>query len=92
MNLRIFRLFFTCVTILSLLLSGCRQQAVPEETVPETTAPKQISGWVTEQGQRRYLLPDGAFLTGWLSLEDGKYYLDESGFAVSGQVTLDGSG
>ena len=92
MNLRIFRLFFTCIAILSLLLSGCRQQAVPEETVPETTAPKQISGWVTEQGQRRYLLPDGAFVSGWLSLEDGKYFLDESGFAVSGQVTIDGSG
>ena len=93
MNLRTVRLFFAFVAVLC-LLAGCRQEEqVQEYTVPETTAPTQpFYGWVTEQGQRRYLLPDGAFVSGWLSLEDGKYYLDESGYAVSGQVTVDGSG
>ena len=93
MNLRTVRLFFAFVAVLC-LLAGCRQEEqVQEYTVPETTAPAQpFYGWVTEQGQRRYLLPDGAFVSGWLSLEDGKYYLDENGYAVSGQVTVDGSG
>ena len=88
--MRFRKIRFIVICALCLLLFGCKQQPAQENTVPETTEPEPFFGWVTEEGQRRYYLPDGTFMTGWLDLEDGRYYLDKSGATVSGSILIDG--
>ena len=47
------------------------------------------NGWIEEDGSWRYYV-DGEMQTGWLTLEDGRYYLDGQGKRLSGIQTIDG--
>lgn len=90
------RLLFLFLTTITLLFTGCHTgQEVQTEDTAATDPTEQTQpyfGWITENGQTRYLLPDGTYLTGWLSLEGGKYYLDDSGCVIYGQAVIDGNG
>lgn len=62
--------------------------AAPSTEPSDPTVPP--SGWVTENGQTFYQLPDGTRHTGWLELGGTRYYLDEAGILQTGWLELDG--
>lgn len=51
-----------------------------------------VLGWTTIDGASYYLDPaqGGAVYTGWLDLEQGRYFLNESGVRATGWVEIDG--
>lgn len=61
---------------------------VPDSTVPSVTQPQ--GGWKEENGIRFYRNADGSLATGWLTLENGTYYLDGNGAMQTGWLELDG--
>ena len=49
------------------------------------------TGWVEENGQHYYYNERGRMVTGWLSRDDGSYYLLEDGVRAAGWQEIDGS-
>lgn len=48
-------------------------------------------GWQTEaDGSQKYLKPDGTYVTGWLTLDEDQYYMDENGVMLKDTITPDG--
>ena len=48
-------------------------------------------GWQTEaDGTQKYLKPDGTYITGWLTLDEDQYYMDENGVMLKDTITPDG--
>ena len=48
-------------------------------------------GWQTEaDGSQKYLKPDGTYITGWLTLDEDQYYMDENGVMLKDTITPDG--
>lgn len=51
-----------------------------------TAFPAFAGEWLEqEEGKIQYINDDGELVTGWLSLGDESYYLDEEGYLVSGR-------
>ena len=46
--------------------------------------------WYQVEGIWRYVLRDGSYQTGWLTLEDDTFYFDEEGRRICGWKTIDG--
>lgn len=50
------------------------------------------SGWINENGKRRYRKPDGTYVTdSWLTVDGETYYIDENGYMLTGGYAPDGT-
>ena len=94
-------LLWVIVILTLILLVGCalifhpgNQPTEPTgSTPPATTVPTEPpikTGWVEENGNRYYYDAAGQKVTGWLHLEDGSYFLTDTG-AVTGWQEVDGA-
>lgn len=80
----------TGAVILALLsLSACQHDPIVDTSSDGTVASSApLSGWVTENGDTFYYLPDGTRITGKITIGGNDYYFNDAGIMQRGWVSL----